>query len=118
MKLLSKRKISDAPPERAAAPPVTVAISAVPSAVPAVPSGVSSGVSGVSSVSAAPVPAISASITAQTTTADLAMPISNTVIENTESNLPTSMAVTSDISMESPPRPEGSSRATGGILRN
>lgn len=143
MKLLSQKGISVAPPERAAVPS---AIPAVPSAIPVVPSVIPA-VPAVSSAVPAPavpapavsVPAVSVpavpfsdtALTAHTTTAELALPISNTLIINTELNLSTSMAVTPqrpstpvnelaelDISMESPPLPEGSSRATGGILRN
>jgi len=56
------------------------------------------------------------------------MPTLNALIENTESNVPTPIAITTQkpltpadepgVTMESPPHPEGSSRATGGILRN
>ena len=158
MKLLSKRGISVAPPERktststsssaapaaslavpanslaiptavsAAVSAVSAAVSAVPASVPAVfavvptVSASASAVSVNSAVISATGPALNAALTSDTT-ATL-----NTLIEITESNVSTPIAITTqkpstpadeqDVTMESPPRPEGSSRATGGILRN
>jgi hypothetical protein len=110
MKLLSQRGILVAPPERAAVSSVPSAtsvssVSAAPS-VPAVPAihavPAVSAVSAVPAVVSAAVPAVPAAVP---------VPVSTTALL-TPSNEP------ADVSMESPPRPEGSSRATGGILRN
>jgi len=107
MKLLSQRGISVAPPECAAVSSVPSAtsvssVSAAPS-VPAVPAiHTVSAVSAVSAVVPAAVPAVPAAVP---------VPVSTTALL-TPSNEP------EDVSVESPPCPEGSSRATGGILRN
>jgi len=115
MKLLSQRGISVAPPEHAAVSGVPTAssvpsISAAPSApsvpvIPAVPA--IHAISAISAVSAIP------AVLAVPTAVSAAVPAVA---------VPTALLTPgdepADISMESPPRPEGSSRATGGILRN
>jgi len=110
MKLLSQRGISVAPPECAAVSSVPSAtsvssVSAAPS-VPAVPAiHTVSAVSAVPAVVSAAVPAVPA------VPAAVPVPVSTTALL-TPSNEP------ADVSVESPPCPEGSSHATGGILRN
>jgi hypothetical protein len=123
MKLLSQRGISIAPPERAAVP----ASSSVPSAsaVPSVPSVPAlHAIPAVSAVSAIPtvpaVPAVPAvvSATVPAIPAAVSVPVSDTAVSVSTTALLTAGDEPADVSMESPPRPEGSSRATGGIFRN
>jgi hypothetical protein len=133
MKLLSKRGISVAPPERKASTSTSLsAASAASLAVPAnslaISTAVSAAVPAISAVvPAVSVPASAASVISATgsgsnnalssdTTVDLTMPTPTSIAITTQR--PSTPANEQDVTMESPPRPEGSSRATGGILRN
>lgn len=141
----SSTSLSAAPSASLAVPADSLAIpnavSAAVSAVPAAVSAVSAVVPTVSVSASAVVPTVSASDVSVNSavisatglafnaalTSDTTATL-NTLIENAESHVSTPPAITTqrpstpadeqDVTMESPPRPEGSSRATGGILRN
>ncbi|EDR07112.1 uncharacterized protein LACBIDRAFT_328056 [Laccaria bicolor S238N-H82] len=145
MKLLTQRGISVAPPARAAvsAAPAASSIpsSSAASSVPVVPdvqaipatlvpavadihaiSAVSPAMPTVSAVSAIPTAstgsAISTVSTVSAAVSAAVLSISNTTVPISTTAPLTSGDEPGDVSMESPPRPEGSSCATGGILRN
>jgi hypothetical protein len=128
MKLLSQRGISVAPPARASlsAVPAASSIPSVPAApsVPLIPAISVPAVSGIHANPAIPtVPAVSAipTVSAVSSVVSAALPALPAALPVSFSNttaLLTPGDEPGDVSMESPPHPEGSSRATGGILRN
>jgi len=125
MKLLSKKGISVAPPEQnfftatllpaesastdsTAVPASSSAVPATSLAVPtAVPTAVFAAVPAAAAIFSAAAPVVS----------DISPTVHalNTATTNQRSVTPDNEP---DVTMESPPHPEGSSRATGGILRN
>ncbi|EDR04204.1 uncharacterized protein LACBIDRAFT_330820 [Laccaria bicolor S238N-H82] len=136
MKLLSKQGISVAPPERKAS--TSTSLSAASLAVPAA-SAADSAVSVSAPAVFVPAPAVSVpapvlapAVPAPAPPVSVISAVISTMSSDTTANLnmptPTSTAIMTqrpstpanepDVTMESPPRPEGSSRATGGILRN
>ena len=128
MKLLSKKGFSVAPPEwktstsmplpAKSTSTASTAVPAASSAVPATSLAVSTAVpAAVSAAVSAAVPAAAPIVSAAPVVSDIS-PTVHALNTATTNQRPVTPDNEPDTTMESPPHPEGSSRATGGIFQN